>query len=271
MKIKNKYSEKIYWRAFKGDDTVYTVGLAQGSADPGGEDSWRDDSFPSIKVEVKTGDIVFSKKVLARAGRTFNITDDLVVDKEGQLDVAKVELKQAALVSERRTDVQFFDARNFNETTTREITFSIENAFSASRGFQQGHEHSQTWTVGGNVGGELGIKDKKSGGSAAVNAEVSVQFEDKVVESLQNSYSEQVSKVWKQSVSDKFTFQPGKIYAIEVTWDVEIQEGMVSYFDQQASYSVVSSAKGNLTTPSAYLSVAEMPDDLKKKFEAFQK
>lgn len=264
MRIKNNYGEKIYWRAFKGDDTAYVVGLHQDTTDPGKESSWRDDSFPDIKVEVKLGDIVFSSKVLASAGRRFQMTDDLVVSSNGALDVAKVELKKGALVSERRTDIQFFDARNFNEATTREITFAIENAFSASRGFQRSHGHEQTWTVGGKMGGELGEKDV-----AKVSSEISAQFQDKVVDSLQNSYSEQVSKVWKQSVSDKFTFQPNKIYAIEVTWDVQLEEGVVSYFDEQTSYSVVASAKGSLTTPSAYSSINEMPQHLQEQYNAF--
>ena len=65
MRIQNNYGEKVYWRAFKGDDTVYVVGLHQGEIDAGKSDSWRNDSFANIKVEVKTGDIVFSKAVLA--------------------------------------------------------------------------------------------------------------------------------------------------------------------------------------------------------------
>src|SRR5579871_4077706 len=90
MKIKNEYGEKVYWRAFKGDDTSYVVGLSQGSVDSGGTATWRDDSFPEIKVEAKTGDIVFSKKVLASAGTKFKMTDDLVVTSSGDLTVAQV-------------------------------------------------------------------------------------------------------------------------------------------------------------------------------------
>jgi hypothetical protein len=266
MRIKNDFKETIYWRAFKGDDTVYIVGLNQGSIAPKGTGEWRDDSFPNIKVEVKTGDIVFSKQVLAPAGRRFGMGDDLVVDSKGKLDTAKVARREITPVIVQRTDLQFFDARNFNEATTREITFSIENAFSASEGFQQSHEHSQTWTAGGKVGGEIGKKNK---GSA--RAEVSVRFEDKVVDALASAYTKQVTTVWKQSVSDTFTFRPGKIYAIEVTWRVQLHEGDVSYFGEKTSYSVVSSAHGTLTTPSAFESVAEMPEKLREQFESYHR
>lgn len=266
MHIKNNYSEKIYWRAFKGDDTVYTIGLAQGEIDKGKEGSWRDDSFPQIKVEIKTGDTVFSEKVLARAGQTFSITDDLTVDAKGTLSKAEVSMTGARMVSVKKSDYQFFDARHHDSATPRKIKFSIENAFSASEGFEQAHEHSQTWSVEGKVGGSISAKkgDVKGSGSA----EVSVGFEDKVVDSLQNTYQQRVNSVWGQSVEDTITFQPGKLYAIEMVWAVDVQEGTVSYFGESTSFSVVSSVKGSLTTPTAFNSAEEMPDRLKEKFAA---
>lgn len=266
MRIRNNFKEKIYWRAFKGDDTAYVIGLNQGAIDPGHIGKWRDDSFSQIKVEIKTGDIVFSKQVLARAGRRFNMTDDLVVDNNGELDVAIIKRSEGSLVSVQRTNLQFFDARNFNEATIREITFSIENAFSASEGFQQSHEHSQTWSVGGKVGGDIGKKNKGTGG-----AELSAQFQDRVVDALETTFKKQVTTVWKQSVSDTFTFQPGKIYAIEVTWRVMLQEGDVAYFGEKTSYSVVASAHGTLTTPSAFESVEAMPEHLREQFRSFHR
>ncbi len=264
MRIRNNFNEKIHWRAFKGDDTAYVVGLQQGAIDPGHIGEWRDDSFSHIKVEIKTGDIVFSKQVLARAGRMFRMTDDLVVDNTGKLDVATVKRTEGSPVSVQRTDLQFFDARNFNEATIREITFSIENAFSASEGFQQSHEHSQTWRAGGKVGGEIG---KKGTGGAALSGE----FQDRVADTLETTFEKQVTTVWKESVSDTFTFQPGKIYAIEVTWRVMLQEGVVAYYGEKTSYSVVASAHGTLTTPSAFESVEAMPEHLREQFRSFHR
>lgn len=266
MRIRNDFTEKIFWRAFKEDDTHYVFGLHQGSIDPGHTDKWRDDSFSQIKVEIKTGDIMFSKQVLAWAGRKFSMTDDLVVDNNGTLDVAKVIRTEGSPVSAQRTDLQFFDARNFNEATIREITFSIENAFSASEGFQQSHENSQTWSAGGKVGGEIGKKNTGKG-----SAEISVQFEEKVVNTLQTTFEKQITTIWKQSVSDTFTFKPGKIYAIEVTWRVMLQEGLVSYLGEKTSYSVVASAQGTLTTPSAYKSVEDMPENLREHFRSLHR
>lgn len=266
MKITNNYRERIFWRVFKGDDTAYLVGLRQGSIEPGKTGGWTDDSFPDIKVEIKLGDIVFSSKVLAWAGPKFSMKDHLVVDAKGTLAVAQVTMTDGPPVTVQKADLQFFDARKFNETTTREITFSIENAFSASEGFQQSHEHSQTWNVGGKLGGEIGKKDE-----AKASREVSMQFEDKVLDALQKTYAEQITTVWKQSVSDTFTLKPGMIYAIEVIWRVVLQSGFIAYLGERTSYSVVSSAHGTLTTPSAFESVEAMPEKLREKFNSFQR
>jgi|SRR3990172_9278607 len=96
-----------------------------------------------------------------------------------------------------------------------------------------------------------------------------MQFQKQVVDTLQTTFEKQVTTVWKQSVSDTFTFQPGKLYAIEVTWRVMLQEGLVSYLGEKTSYSVVASAHGTLTTPSAYESVEAMPENLRGQFRLF--
>ncbi|HLK67927.1 MAG TPA: hypothetical protein VKU19_31055 [Bryobacteraceae bacterium] len=85
MRITNQYKEKVFWRAFKGDDTAYVVGLKEGSIDPGKTDNWVDDSFPEIKLEAKTGQNLFATKVLAPAGRRFKMTDDLMVTASGEI------------------------------------------------------------------------------------------------------------------------------------------------------------------------------------------
>ena len=265
MKIKNLSDQKIYWRAFKGDDTVYVVGLAQGDIDKGQTGSWRDDSFSEIKIEIKYGDIVFSSGWPVRAGRKFNMTDDLVFD-GSNLDVAKITPEGPTNArSVMLKDVQFVDTRGFNQKVTREITSALQNTLTTSQGLQLSHEHSQTWTAGGKIGGTLGQKNVKS-----ASGEVSVQFQDAVKDYLGKTYSQQVSSVWSKTVKDTFTFDPGFLYAIEVIWSVTLEEGFISYFGEKSSYSVVKSADGNLTRPTKFGSENEMSDDLKKRYSAFK-
>jgi hypothetical protein len=265
MRILNNFKEKIFWRAFKAGDTMYAFGLREGSIDPGHRDEWRDDSFPQIKLEVKTGSILLPKSVLAQAGRRFNMTDDLIVDGKGRLEVAKVSRKDGQPLTIQRTVVDFFDARAFNATTTRAMTFSVERALASSEGLQESHEHSRTWTVGAKAGGALGTKSTAKNG-----AEISAEFQDRVVEGLQKTFENQVTTVWKESVTDTFSFLPEKIYAIEITWRVVLDSGLVSYFGETTSYSALASAQGSLTTLSAFDSVEAMPDALRLRFESWQ-
>ncbi|RMG75986.1 MAG: hypothetical protein D6711_05325 [Chloroflexi bacterium] len=269
MRIQNNYSEKVYWRAFKGDDPNYVVGLNQGEIEPGATITWRDDSFPKIKVEIKTGDIVFSDKVLARAGQIFNMTDDLVVSEDGNLDVAKLHMKnqQSAKPIKIKT-LDWVDGRNFNATQTREVVSRISTALASSQSFQQAHEHSQTWTVGSSIGGTIG--KKQGDAKAKVDAEVSVEFQDKVVDKLQDTYSKQVTSVWENSVKNTYPFEPGYIYGIEVIWSVAMEEGTVSYFGEETTYRVVTSSNGSLTTVHKFTSPDEMPADLRKDFDAYK-
>lgn len=265
MRIRNQFSEKIYWRAFKGDDTAYVVGLNQGSIDPNQVGSWRDDSFSDIKIEVKTGDIVFSKEVLVRAGQKFSMKDDLILTSDRNLIVAAASFENAKdSPPVKIVDVQFVDTRGTNKPMNREVTSTLQNTYTATQALLDTHSHTQTWTAGGKVGGLIGKKDEGN-----VSGEVSVQFQDAVVDSLQKSYTEQISSVWSKTVKDSFSFDSGFIYAIEVIWLVTQVEGSVSYFGQRTLYTVVKSANGSLTRPTAYKTVEEMPPDIKAKFQAF--
>jgi hypothetical protein len=264
MKIKNQSGNKIFWRVFKGDDTVYVIGLAEGTIDGGGTGSWRDDSFSEVKVEIKDGKSVFDKQ-LVRAGRKFNMTDDLVFD-GSNLDIAKINQEGPTTArSATLKDVQFVDTRSFNQKVTREITSALQNALTTTQGLQLSHEHSQTWTAGGKLGGTLGEKDVSQ-----ASAEVSAQFQDVVKDFLQKSYTQQVSSVWSKTVKDTFAFDPGFLYAVEVIWSVTLEEGFISYFGEKTSYSVVKTADGSLTRPTKFGSENDMPEDLRTKFNSFK-
>lgn len=255
MLIKNDYNEKVFWRAFKSSDTSYVFGLKQGSIDPGGTDSWIDDSFPKIKVEVKTGDIVFSKAVLAFAGPIFNMRDELNVDQAGKLVLATVNLTlDQGQKSEKRSHLQFVDLRNFNADVERTMTSRVSQAFSNKESFEHSSGHEQTWTVGGKVGGTIGKKDE-----ASVSSELSMGFSDKVTDALKASSETVVNSVWEQSWSDKLKFSPGKLYAIEVVWTITLDCGTATYLGQKTSYSVVRSAVPNLLKPSGYDSPEKLP------------
>lgn len=275
MKIKNQSGGFIFWRAFKGDDTSYMSGVAEGFLGKGETGLWRDDSFSEIKVEIKEGFLPSSNPLLAlgqlaaarqfvRPGRKFKMTDDLVFDGTN-LEVAKITVE--GLTNTRSVtlkDVQFFDARNWNQDSNpREITSTLQNTLTTSQGLQLSHQHAQTWTAGGKLGGTLGNKDEWGG-----SGEVSLQFKDVVTDYLQNTYTQQVSSVWSKTIKDTINFKRGFLYAVEVIWSVTLEEGFISYFGEKSSYSVVKNADSSLTRPSVFKSEDEMPEDLRIKYNS---
>jgi len=267
MRIKNEYNETVYWRAFKKDDTAYLLGLKQGSVNPGKIDTWRDDSFPEIKVEAKTGDIVFYKKWLASAGQLFKMSDDLVITSNGELTLAQVKLviSDQGSISEKRSDIQFVDLRNFNTEVERTITSRVSQTFSNTESFERATGHEQTWSVGGKIGGTLGKKDEAGG-----NAEVSAGYTDKVTDALKTSSQTVVTSVWEQSWSDKLRLSPGKIHVLEVVWTLTLSRGTATYLGERASYTVVRSATPNLLRPSAFDSLEKLPAEYRARWQQAQ-
>ncbi|MGI8771582.1 MAG: hypothetical protein ACR2JE_09095 [Acidobacteriaceae bacterium] len=238
------------------------MGLAQGVVDPGKSDGWREDSFQDIKVEAKLGDIIFSSKVLASAGRKFKMTDDLVVTSSGALDLAQVKfLDGEGQEQVRRSDLQFVDGRRFNGPVKRTITSSFSTAFTSKKGIESSSSHEQSWTAGGKFGGNLGKKD--AGGASA---ELSLQFQDKVVNSLRSSHEATINTAWNQSISDVMEFKEGKFYSIEIAWLLTLDRGNAAYFGERSSFSVVQAAEMELLKLEAYNSPEEMPADYLKKW-----
>jgi hypothetical protein len=255
MRITNESNKKVFWRIFKADDTAYVVGLYESDLDSNKTGSWRDDSFPDIKVEVKTDGIF--KEILARAGTKFKMTDDLVFTKDGNLQLAEPKLvTDQGQETVKRSDIQFIDLRGFNGTQERTVTSRVSSTFSSTAISESSSSHEQTWTAGGKIAGRIGEKNKPGG-----SAEISAQFQDKVVNALRNSYQSTVTSVWEKSVSDKLSFTAGKLYVMETIWSLTLDKGTANYFGERTTYTVVRSADAQLLKPSAYDSEEKLPKE----------
>jgi hypothetical protein len=253
MRITNESNQKVFWRIFKADDTVYVIGLYESLLDSNKTGSWRDDSFPNIKVEVKSGHIFGD--MLARAGTKFQMTDDLVFTKDGNLQVAEPKLvTDRGQETVKRSDIQFIDLRGFDGPVERTVTSRMSTTFSSTAMSESSSSHEQSWTVGAKFGGHIGEK-----GKPGANAEISVQFVDKVENSLRNSYQSTVTSVWEKSVSDKLSFKAGKLYVVETVWSLTLDKGTAIYFGEKTTYSAVRSADAELLKPSAYDSEEKLP------------
>jgi len=188
------------------------------------------------------------------------MTDNLVVNSSGQLELEKPKFSgQKPGRPIELKDIQFIDNRGSSTPATREKTFNISSALSASEGTQQSHEHSQTWSVEGTLAGNIGVTppEDKGGVGAGGSAELKAGFVDSVVDSLQNAYSKQVEKVWSKSSTDTFNIPAKALYIMEAAWCVNVEEGTISYNGEQTTYSVVSEANEPDITLTAFETKAD--------------
>jgi hypothetical protein len=263
MRIKNEYDQTIYWRTFKPDETVYGIGLKQGQVERGKTDEWRDDSWRTVKLEVKLGDIIFSSKVLASAGRIFNMTDDLILTKDGRLEVAQVKLSLSGTFDHStRTEIRFVDRRGHTGDFTQTVTSKLSATTTDSETNESISSHEQTWTAGGQLGGTLGKED-----SSHASAQLSAQFEDKVLNSLRSSYETSLSQMWEKTTEDAITFEGGEIHAVKSVWALKSERGTAEYFGERTEFSVLKSADSSAIKTSAYESPEKMPPEYLQKWQ----
>jgi Asp/Glu/hydantoin racemase len=191
------------------------------------------------------------------------MTDDLVFTKDRNLQVAEPKLvTERGQEAVKRSDIQFIDLRGFDGTVERTVTSRVSTTFSSTAISELSSSHEQTWTVGGKIGGHIGEKNKPG-----ANAEISAQFQDKVVNALRNSYQSTVTSVWEKSVSDKLLFKAGKLYVLETVWSLTLDKGTATYLGERSTYTVVRSADAELLKPSGYDSEEKLPEEYRNKWQ----
>lgn len=255
MRILNKFNGQIFWRAFKGDDTAFMFGLAEGFINKDQIGGWREDSFPNIKIEIKAGD-----RFLTRAGQFFEMKDDLIVDGNGRLAKANVSITAVRPVTKRVAIVDFHDNRRstqavpITEEILRQHTQTVVEAITNTQ------EHAQTWTVGGEIGGEL----------KGVEGSVSAEFQDEVKITLEKRYETSIETTWASKATASFQSLPGKITVYEKRWNIQVDEGSAEYMGERVAFTALAGATGQLTILSEFNSVAEMPAHLRSQLSSLQ-
>lgn len=258
MRISNNSKSKVYWRAFKHTDNVYVVGLKDGLIDPGKTASWDNQSFPKIKVEIKTDGLF--QKILVGAGRHFSIHDDLDFDGTS-LTRAEVEFSAMTTRVVSRVDLQVIDLRRFDDQITRTLESRFERVFSAATGVEDVSSNETTWSIEGSVGGKL---PKRLPGEKVT---ISAGWTNKITKSLTINNEKSVKEMWAQSWVDQVPLAPHKIHVIRVTWEVTIRSGGASYFGETGEVSIAGSASAKLTEMSSYDRVEDLPETAREALE----
>ncbi|MEM7670000.1 MAG: hypothetical protein AAF317_12805 [Pseudomonadota bacterium] len=251
MRIKNLSRSKVYWRAFKHTDSINGVWLRDGLIDAGKTASWNNQSFPKIKVEIKTHGLF--QKILAEAGTHFDIGDDLIFDGK-TLKRAAVDRGPMTEVTITRDDEQVIDLRRFDNQIDRIIESHISQVFSSSTGVEKLSANETTWAVGGEVGGKLA---KVPGATGKLSAD----WTNKITETVKTDERVDIQKFWSTKWTDKVPLAPGKIHVIRVTWVVTCLTGRFGYFGETGMASMMTSATPRMSEFSSYDKVEEVPEE----------
>lgn len=266
MNIKNQYGSKVLVYFYAPNDTVYTAALAERKIADGETDGFREDKFSTVKVSIRNGVTIFDKQII-KPGEEFDMKGNYILTAEGNLIRAQLTRKETNVETRNVKRYEFFDSRNFDSVTKRTISSSFRSAYSQSTGIKKEFKDSTAVTVGAEVGAWIGGKEDPAGGSASISA----SFTKKVEQNLIDTNEKSLSKIWEKSTKDEFSFDAGKLYAIEVIWRVGIQQGVMHYFGESTTFSVIQSADGSLTRPAAFASEADMPEHVREEYKNYTK
>jgi len=264
MNIKNQYGRKVLVYFYAPNDTVYTTALAEVIISDGETKGFREDKFSTVKVSVRKGVTIFDPQLI-KPGEEFDMKGNYILTAEGHLVRAELSSTKTNVENRNVKRYEFFDSRNFDSTTKRTISSSFRSAYSQSTGIKKEFKDSTAVNIGAEVGAWIGPRTGPKGGSA----KLSVGFTKKVEQNLIDNNEKSLSRIWEKSTKDEFTFEAGKLYAIEVIWRVAIQDGVMHYFGESTEYSVIQSADGSLTRPAAFASEAEMPAHTKEEYQNY--
>jgi len=263
VRIANRTGGTIFWRVFKSDDTVFAVGLMEGSIVKWQIGEWREDAFGKIKIEIKSGTSIFDK-TLVKPGKIYNMTDDLIFDGTSLRVAVATVTKKSESDSELVTAYVFRDLRDMDSgdpAPTETLTFEVIKGNTSEVSSIKSNEITSTWSVGGTVGGTIGKK------GAAGNAEVSAEFTQSATDKLEESFSKNVTETWATKAEETRTFKPGYINMVAKVWVFKVEKGTVEYFNEKTAYTTIRGISTHNTIEGHYKTVEEMGFTARAEFE----
>lgn len=231
MRIQNNYDKAIWWWSYKEGDTVYAIALAKGEIPAKSTKAWRDDSFPKFKLQIArdwSSWGINNYTTILDPGVIYTHDDDFIVTAAGTASKATVQLDEQPVTERRVVAYNFVDRRTQPESRNETVESEFYKAFSQSLTMAETREHTQTWKVGGKIGGTVRGADLSA----------FVGFEDRVSSTLENSYQASVEQSFSERRSTVMTLPGGKITVVKTVWLAQIQTGSVSYFGHTATFEV---------------------------------
>lgn len=259
MKFTSNYKSTVFWRTFTKDDTVYIIGLREGTVGNGGVVNY-DNPANAFQMELKLGGL-FGKTLVA-AGHVYANSDEYILTEQGEfisvVDAVSVSVDPAGIQVEPSGAhvYQFF--RQGEAAATLTITSTITQTITQSGSTQT----TVTTEATDEHGTQIGAKETASAGDKLkLGVELSQQFSDKVT----NKISDVVATMMNVAVSTQATYteqEPiilpaGKLTSLETSWQRRFVTGSFTLGNAKATFDATlgyMSSRADLTWNS--------PDDL---------
>ncbi len=260
MEIRNEFNSTVFWRVFKSDDTSYALGWTEGTIKPNEILKWTEGQFLQMKIEIRNG-TSYTAPLLVRAGKLIDMDARLVVTKEGALAEAAASVKPGSIEKVQRKEIEFVDQLGTDTEIERDVSFSVDNAFSSGRDQALQQENSEEWSVGAKFGGTIGVPDK-----ASVSSEYSAGYKKSVGKLLSESNKEKVTNVWSKTKTQKIAFPGRKLHAVETVWTLDVQHAEAHYFGITTPVTIITDANNSDIRMVSAASVDALPGALKEEY-----
>jgi len=248
MKFTSNWTKgNVFWRTFNRSDTVYLIGLREGTVGNGGSVTYNNPTN-FFQMELKRGDLFGS--TLVAAGRVYSNDDEYILTDAGDFlsveDAASVTIDQGFKFQPYGSVAQFFTQGSTDSSIT--ITSTITQTTTQSGSSQT----TVTSEASDETDTQVGGKESASGGSSL---KLGVELSESVSSKVSDKISEVVSKQLSVTVSTQSTYsevQPitlkgGKLTAIESSWQRRYVTGSVTlgslHFTYDATLGYVGSRK----------------------------
>lgn len=250
MQIRNATDQGVFVYFYDKTDISYVGAMSVPGSDPYADNGvpvqpgtifvWREDQYPQIKVGVRDG--ATHNNWLVHPGELYQMTDIVAITSDGRWRLGSdVTVTPGDVVEETEIEVEFVDLRRTGTDVEREVSFTASKAFSSWRRQEMSRENISGWTVGASFGGTITPPNN----IAEFTSELKAEYQNKVTETLSNSYGSQVESAWSRSASQKTTFAAGKLHVLTTVWTLQVQQSESHYLGVKEPVQIVVASKAS--------------------------
>lgn len=262
MKFTSNWSQgAVYWRTFNKNDTVYIIGLKEGTVMNGGTAEF-DDPSGFFQMELKRGGLF--GQTLVPAGHVYSDSDEYILLDNGDFksveDAAVITIDPGFKFQPYGSVVQFFSAGAADSTIT--ITSSLQQTLSETGSNQTTVSQEATNESNTQVGGK---ETTNIDAGLKVGVELTESYSDKVTNKISQTIVNQMSVTMSTQTTytenQTFTLKANRLTAVQTTWQRRYLTGGVTIGTHHLGYDATLGYLGSRLI-SDYASPDQLPPEL---------